>query len=87
MVAELLSSPVCKNILIDVGMPVMHRGVTYNCRVAFYDRLPGFTLLCRVSLGFCYLVLLDLRCHRWLLLSFIGFYLVLPICLVFFYYL
>ena len=24
-------------MLIDVGMPVMHRNVTYNCRVAFYN--------------------------------------------------
>lgn len=24
-------------MLIDVGMPVMHKNVTYNCRVAFYN--------------------------------------------------
>lgn len=25
-------------MLIDVGMPVMHRNVAYNCRVAFLNR-------------------------------------------------
>ncbi|XP_075214444.1 NAD synthetase [Lycorma delicatula] len=35
---ELLISPLCKDIIIDVGMPVMHRNVTYNCRVVFLNR-------------------------------------------------
>lgn len=35
---ELLISPVCKDMLIDVGMPVMHKNVTYNCRVVFCNR-------------------------------------------------
>ncbi|XP_046994472.1 glutamine-dependent NAD(+) synthetase [Schistocerca americana] len=35
---EILISPLCKDMLIDVGMPVMHRNVTYNCRVAFLNR-------------------------------------------------
>ena len=35
--AQLLASPECRGILCDVGMPVMHRNVTYNCRVAFYN--------------------------------------------------
>lgn len=25
-------------MLIDVGMPVIHRNVAYNCRVAFFNR-------------------------------------------------
>lgn len=47
---ELLISPVCKDILIDVGMPVMHKNVTYNCRVVFYNRkvllIRPKTMLC-----------------------------------------
>lgn len=35
---EILISPVAEDMLIDVGMPVMHRNVTYNCRVVFYNR-------------------------------------------------
>lgn len=33
-----MMSPICENMLIDVGMPIMHRNVPYNCRVAFYNR-------------------------------------------------
>lgn len=35
---ELLKDPDCEGILIDVGMPVMHKNVIYNCRVAFLNR-------------------------------------------------
>lgn len=35
---EILISPIAEDMLIDVGMPVMHRNVTYNCRVVFYNR-------------------------------------------------
>lgn len=35
---ELLISPVCKDIIVDVGMPVMHKNSTYNCRVIFLNR-------------------------------------------------
>ncbi|XP_004927820.1 glutamine-dependent NAD(+) synthetase [Bombyx mori] len=38
VLVELLKSPTCKDILIDVGMPVQHRNVSYNCRVAFFNR-------------------------------------------------
>ncbi|XP_063823288.1 glutamine-dependent NAD(+) synthetase isoform X1 [Ostrinia nubilalis] len=38
VLAELLKSPTCKDMLIDVGMPVQHRNVTYNCRVAFLNK-------------------------------------------------
>jgi len=34
----LLEHPECQGILIDVGMPVMHKNVTYNCRVAFLNK-------------------------------------------------
>lgn len=33
-----MMSPVSQNILIDVGMPVQHRNVSYNCRVVFYNK-------------------------------------------------
>ncbi|XP_055371294.1 glutamine-dependent NAD(+) synthetase [Condylostylus longicornis] len=35
---EILLSPLSENILIDVGMPVMHRNVAYNCRVVFFNK-------------------------------------------------
>ncbi|KAJ3260780.1 glutamine-dependent NAD(+) synthetase [Boothiomyces macroporosus] len=38
VLAELLQSPECQNILGDVGMPVIHGGVRYNCRVIFYNK-------------------------------------------------
>ncbi|KAF7987262.1 hypothetical protein HCN44_003024 [Aphidius gifuensis] len=38
VLAALLKSSICEDILVDVGMPVMHRNVTYNCRVAFLNR-------------------------------------------------
>lgn len=34
---ELLTSPLCKDIMVDVGMPVMHKNVSYNCRVIFLN--------------------------------------------------
>mmetsp|Transcript_14531 Transcript_14531/g.25481 ORF Transcript_14531/g.25481 Transcript_14531/m.25481 type:complete len:725 (-) Transcript_14531:171-2345(-) len=34
--ASLIESGVTKDILCDVGMPVIHRGVMYNCRVLIY---------------------------------------------------
>ena len=48
---ELLASPVCRGgILVDVGMPVAHKGVVYNCRVVF---LEGRLLLVRPKLANC----------------------------------
>ncbi|XP_078271653.1 glutamine-dependent NAD(+) synthetase isoform X2 [Rhinoraja longicauda] len=38
MLAELLASPTTEDIICDVGMPVMHRGSLYNCRVIFLNR-------------------------------------------------
>ena len=42
VLAELLLHPVCRDIIVDVGMPVMHRNVIYNCRVVFLNRLVGW---------------------------------------------
>lgn len=33
VLADIISDPVCKDILIDVGMGVRHRNVRYNCRI------------------------------------------------------
>uniref|UniRef100_A0A8D3CEH9 Glutamine-dependent NAD(+) synthetase n=1 Tax=Scophthalmus maximus TaxID=52904 RepID=A0A8D3CEH9_SCOMX len=41
---KLLESPVTRDIICDVGMPVMHHNVRYNCRVLF---LNGKILLIR----------------------------------------
>ncbi|KAJ3269634.1 glutamine-dependent NAD(+) synthetase [Terramyces sp. JEL0728] len=38
VLAELLQAPECQNIMGDVGMPVIHCGVRYNCRVIFYNK-------------------------------------------------
>ena len=38
VLACLLENPVCQDILIDVGMPVMHKNVRYNCRVIFFNK-------------------------------------------------
>lgn len=43
-------------MLIDVGMPVMHRNVAYNCRVAFYNKQ---ILLIRPKMAMC-----DDGCYR-----------------------
>jgi NAD+ synthase (glutamine-hydrolysing) len=33
MLERILSDATLANILIDIGMPVQHRGVRYNCRI------------------------------------------------------
>ncbi|XP_043225534.1 glutamine-dependent NAD(+) synthetase-like [Amphibalanus amphitrite] len=50
VLAELLLHPVCRDIIIDVGMPVMHRNVIYNCRVVF---LNSKILLIRPKMTLC----------------------------------
>uniref|UniRef100_A0AAR2KCB6 Glutamine-dependent NAD(+) synthetase n=1 Tax=Pygocentrus nattereri TaxID=42514 RepID=A0AAR2KCB6_PYGNA len=35
---QLLESPVTQDIICDVGMPVMHHNVRYNCRVLFLNK-------------------------------------------------
>ena len=37
MVAQILGHEDCQNILIDVGMPIIHNSVRYNCRVIAYN--------------------------------------------------
>lgn len=37
MIAQILENEDCRDILIDIGMPVNHRGVRYNCRILIYD--------------------------------------------------
>ena len=44
MLARLLKSEVCRDVICDVGMPIMHAGHNYNCRVIF---LNGRILLIR----------------------------------------
>lgn len=51
VLALLLKSPVTKDIICDVGMPIMHRNVRYNCRVIFLNGKillirPKITLAC-----------------------------------------
>uniref|UniRef100_A0A6I8S685 Glutamine-dependent NAD(+) synthetase n=1 Tax=Xenopus tropicalis TaxID=8364 RepID=A0A6I8S685_XENTR len=38
VLAKLLESPETTDIICDVGMPVMHKNVRYNCRVIFLNR-------------------------------------------------
>ena len=47
---RLLSSPEARGLLCDVGMPVMHRNVTYNCRVAFFN---GQVVMIRPKMAMC----------------------------------
>ncbi len=56
VLAELLKSSVCRNIIIDVGMPIMHKNVTYNTRVVF---LNGKILMIRPKMANC-----DDGCYR-----------------------
>ncbi|KND00979.1 NAD+ synthetase [Spizellomyces punctatus DAOM BR117] len=37
VLAKLLTSEICRDMLIDVGMPVVHKDVKYNCRVVFLN--------------------------------------------------
>lgn len=36
--AQLLRTDLTEGILVDVGMPILHRGVAYNCRVLLLNR-------------------------------------------------
>ncbi|CAG5125956.1 unnamed protein product, partial [Candidula unifasciata] len=38
VLARIIANPDCQDILCDVGMPVMHKNVTYNCRVFFLNK-------------------------------------------------
>lgn len=35
---EIILAPASQDLLIDIGMPVQHRNVNFNCRVAFYNK-------------------------------------------------
>lgn len=37
-IAELIAGGYTDGIVVDVGAPVVHRGVYYNCRVLMLDR-------------------------------------------------
>lgn len=56
VLAYLLQSPCCQHMLIDVGMPVRHRHVAYNCRIVFLNQR---VLLIRPKLANC-----DDGCYR-----------------------
>ncbi|KAK0117771.1 glutamine-dependent NAD(+) synthetase [Cadophora gregata] len=36
--SQLMQRPECQDLLIDVGMPVKHKSVRYNCRVIIYNK-------------------------------------------------
>ncbi|CAG0914199.1 unnamed protein product [Notodromas monacha] len=38
VLSRLLVHPVCQDMVIDVGMPIMHKNVVYNCRVVFLNK-------------------------------------------------
>nr|XP_006642713.1 PREDICTED: glutamine-dependent NAD(+) synthetase isoform X1 [Lepisosteus oculatus] len=38
VLTKLLESPVTQGIICDVGMPIMHRSIRYNCRVIFLNK-------------------------------------------------
>ncbi|CDM29646.1 hypothetical protein DTO013E5_6037 [Penicillium roqueforti] len=38
MFARIIDHPDCQDIVVDVGLPVRHRNVRYNCRVIFHNR-------------------------------------------------
>lgn len=38
MLAKIIDNPDCQDILLDIGMPVRHRNVRYNCRLLIYNR-------------------------------------------------
>ncbi|XP_069139363.1 glutamine-dependent NAD(+) synthetase-like [Argopecten irradians] len=50
VLANLLTSPEAQDILCDVGMPVMHKNVAYNCRVTFVNKK---ILLIRPKIAMC----------------------------------
>ncbi|XP_064628246.1 glutamine-dependent NAD(+) synthetase-like [Lineus longissimus] len=50
VLAEILNHPSCTDIICDIGMPVMHKNVAYNCRVIIFNRK---ILLIRPKLAMC----------------------------------
>ncbi|OWA53461.1 Glutamine-dependent NAD(+) synthetase [Hypsibius exemplaris] len=50
VLAALLKDPICEDIVCDLGMPVMHKDVVYNCRVTFLNKK---ILLVRPKMAMC----------------------------------
>ncbi|XP_037772696.1 glutamine-dependent NAD(+) synthetase-like [Penaeus monodon] len=38
VLAQLLQHPACADIIVDVGLPVVHKDVVYNCKLIFLNR-------------------------------------------------
>jgi len=38
ILCKILLSPFCTDIVCDVGMPIIHKNVTYNCRVIIHNK-------------------------------------------------
>ncbi|KAM9913744.1 hypothetical protein OXX69_001320 [Metschnikowia pulcherrima] len=38
MYAQILEHPDCQNIILDVGMPIIHKSIKYNCRILSYNK-------------------------------------------------
>jgi NAD+ synthase (glutamine-hydrolysing) len=36
--SEIIQHPDCQDILLDIGMPVKHKDVRYNCRLICYNK-------------------------------------------------
>ena len=35
---DIIQSPISQDMLLDIGMPIMHRNIRYNCRVFVYNK-------------------------------------------------
>lgn len=33
MYADIISDPICEGIILDIGMPIIHKSIKYNCRI------------------------------------------------------
>ncbi|CAG9997932.1 unnamed protein product [Clonostachys byssicola] len=62
MLARILSDESCNGILLDIGLPVSHRNVNYNCRVICLD---GKILFIRPKMQRVHADSLDYREMRW----------------------
>ena len=38
ILAELIAHPVCQDIIVDVGAPILHDSCLYNARIVFYNK-------------------------------------------------
>ncbi|XP_063602427.1 glutamine-dependent NAD(+) synthetase-like isoform X2 [Penaeus indicus] len=58
VLAQLLQHPACADIIVDVGLPVVHKDVVYNCKLVFLNRKillirPKMILADDGSAGYC----------------------------------